>query len=241
MASANERWSTLQNSFGGLFCSSLSATSDAYLPSSSSPTLTFTPMGPLPLTSLSNSSSNTDSQPPYHLRRRTWPSERLCTENLTPFLKLLPCKRRAGLAQLLDPHKLVGADWHGMGVHTTWVQDGERRGVELELMVRAVFDPVRMSFGSLRGSHYPHMSRSCELIIHTDWSLVSVFGVEVGKACAAAERSEIKVHLPSANGDVYSINPEPARVERGQQGESIGVYELAQGSVFCHSPVDPGD
>lgn len=40
----------------------------------------------------------------------------VCTENLTPFLKLLPCKGKAGVASLLDGHKLFDASWQSMSV-----------------------------------------------------------------------------------------------------------------------------
>ena len=45
-----------------------------------SPSLTFLPEGDLPPSMT------------YQLRHGTLPSENVCTENLTPFLKLLPCK-----------------------------------------------------------------------------------------------------------------------------------------------------
>ena len=40
------------------------------------------------------------------------PRESVCTENLTPFAKLLPCRRGSGgLAELLNPHVLFGAPY----------------------------------------------------------------------------------------------------------------------------------
>jgi phosphatidylinositol glycan class T len=53
----------------------------------------------------------------HSLRHATLPAERVCTENLTPFLKLLPCPACAGVAALLEPHKIFDADWHGLGMH----------------------------------------------------------------------------------------------------------------------------
>lgn len=40
----------------------------------------------------------------------------VCTENLTPFVKLLPCKGKAGISSLLDGHKLFDASWQSMSV-----------------------------------------------------------------------------------------------------------------------------
>jgi phosphatidylinositol glycan class T len=46
----------------------------------------------------------------------TLPHEVVCTENLTPFLKLLPCKGKAGISSLLDGHKLFDAAWQTMAI-----------------------------------------------------------------------------------------------------------------------------
>jgi phosphatidylinositol glycan class T len=51
-----------------------------------------------------------------HLLHGTLPGEVVCTENLTPFLKLLPCKGKAGISSLLDGHKLFDASWQSMSI-----------------------------------------------------------------------------------------------------------------------------
>lgn len=51
-----------------------------------------------------------------HLLHGTLPGEVVCTENLTPFLKLLPCKGKAGISSLFDGHKLFDAAWQSMSV-----------------------------------------------------------------------------------------------------------------------------
>ena len=70
-------------------------------------------------------------------------SEHVCTKNLTPFLKLLPCESRTGLAELLNPQHIFNADWRGLGVHVCSTE----AGVELSLGAQAVLDPVRQSGG----------------------------------------------------------------------------------------------
>ena len=85
----------------------------------------------------------------YHLRHASLPSEHVCTENLTPFLKLLPCKSLSGIASLVNPHRLFDADWHGLGVHVRYVRDA---GIEVRLSFQAVFDPVRYSLDKKRGT-----------------------------------------------------------------------------------------
>lgn len=54
-----------------------------------------------------------------HLLHGTLPREVVCTENLTPFLKLLPCKGKAGISSLLDGHKLFDASWQSMSIDVT--------------------------------------------------------------------------------------------------------------------------
>jgi hypothetical protein len=49
-------------------------------------------------------------------RHAQLPAENLCTENLTPFLKLLPCKGLSGLSALMKPYVLLAHEWHAMGV-----------------------------------------------------------------------------------------------------------------------------
>lgn len=84
---------------------------------------------------------------PHSLRYAAIPSENVCTENLTPFVKLLPCKAQAGIASLLNPHKLFDADWHGMSITVRWL---ENTGIELRLGFGAILDPVRLNEGGMR-------------------------------------------------------------------------------------------
>ena len=54
--------------------------------------------------------------PNLQLLHGSLPHEVVCTENLTPFLKLLPCKGKAGISSLLDGHKLFDASWQVMAI-----------------------------------------------------------------------------------------------------------------------------
>lgn len=134
MNSIDERWRGLRNALAGLFCASLGAPDELR---TTSPARAFAPEGALP-----------GWGAPHRVRHASLPSEHVCTENLTPFLKLLPCKSLSGIARLLDPHRLFDADWHGMGVHVVW-RRGE--GVELRLAFQAVFDPFRISASRKQG------------------------------------------------------------------------------------------
>ena len=139
----DERWKALQNSLSGLFCASLGRMDTLH---TTSPTRAFPPTGDLPRLPAPHT---------HALRHATLPAERVCTENLTPFLKLLPCPARAGIAALLEPHRVFDADWHGLGVHVRWRAGA---GVELVLAVQAVLDPVRISAERRRGEWGPHIA-----------------------------------------------------------------------------------
>lgn len=45
------------------------------------------------------------------------PREPVCTENLTPWKKLLPCRDRAGLSELLSSFIIYDVHFHSMGIH----------------------------------------------------------------------------------------------------------------------------
>ena len=97
--------------------------------------MTFDPVGDHSNASLAN----------LHLLHGTLPREVVCTENLTPFLKLLPCKGKAGISSLLDGHKLFDASWQSMAIDVRPVcpSDGSICMVEMEQTVDMVVDIER--------------------------------------------------------------------------------------------------
>ncbi|KAH9025433.1 Gpi16 subunit, GPI transamidase component-domain-containing protein [Lactarius pseudohatsudake] len=91
------RWKVLQNSLLGLFCASLGSTD---VPHTTSLAHAFPPSGnfPRPHTMHTPYAMPHSSRSAYH-----------GTENLKPFLKFLPCPKRAGVAALLEPHRAFDA------------------------------------------------------------------------------------------------------------------------------------
>lgn len=100
---ADGRWLTLTNALSGLFCASLNFIDSTR---TTRPVMSFQPTGDHPNVNSSD----------LHLLHGTLPREVVCTENLTPFLKLLPCKGKAGISSLLDGHKLFDASWQSMSI-----------------------------------------------------------------------------------------------------------------------------
>eukprot|EP01137_Pigoraptor_chileana_P013888 Opistho-2@4867 len=50
------------------------------------------------------------------IRRVSLPHDLVCTENLTPWLKQLPCREESGLASLLNPRRLFASSFFSMSV-----------------------------------------------------------------------------------------------------------------------------
>lgn len=92
-----------------------------------------------PIASFEPAGDHSSSQ--LHLLHGTLPGEVVCTENLTPFLKLLPCKGKAGVSSLFDGHKLFDASWQSMAVDVRPVcpESGECM-VQIEQTVDMVLD-----------------------------------------------------------------------------------------------------
>ncbi|KAK0460070.1 GPI transamidase component PIG-T [Desarmillaria tabescens] len=180
------RWQGLRNALAGLFCASIGSLDEQR---TTSPVLSFAPEGSLP-----------DWGVEHELRHASLASEHVCTENLTPFLKLLPCKSLSGIASLLNPHRLFDANWHGMGLHVLWNPDA---GVEVRLTFQSVSDPLRISAGKKQ-----------------DWSFSTLFDRTIERTCPVAQSSIVDVALP--RGALYSITPEPPRID-----QNVAFYDLS--------------
>lgn len=179
-----DRWKGLTGALAGLFCTSLDALDERH------------------------------TVQPHHSPGRTMhaqlPTENVCTENLTPFLKLLPCKNAKGLATLLNPLAVFSANFHGLGVHVLRRDEG---GWQVRLTVTSVFAPAVTRDVSIR-----------------DWSMSSIFGRTLETGCPLAERSTVRVLRPDDAGS-YEVSPLPkfpecARPGKGGCRRSGGRYEL---------------
>ncbi|KAG8738458.1 Subunit of the glycosylphosphatidylinositol transamidase complex-like protein [Ceratobasidium sp. 414] len=188
----DKRWHTLTNALAGLFCASLGSM-DARR--TTVPKIAFRPGGDLP------------GDYPHSLRYSSLPSESVCTENLTPFVKLLPCKAHTGIASLLNPHKLFDADWHGMSITVRWL---ENTGVEIRLGFGAVMDPVRLNGDSMR----------------RDWSFRSLFDKPLYKSCLVASKSEVLVGM-GPTSDASVLLPYGHKFHKVSDTRSLAVYDVS--------------
>lgn len=102
---AMTQWNQLVNYLSGLFCASLNFIDSS---STTSPVTLFQPDDSALL--------NIPLKSQLHLFRSALPREPVCTENLTPFLKILPTKGKAGIASLLTGRKVFDSEWSSMAV-----------------------------------------------------------------------------------------------------------------------------
>ncbi|KAG0142502.1 hypothetical protein CROQUDRAFT_50207 [Cronartium quercuum f. sp. fusiforme G11] len=186
-------WSGLTNTLAGLFCASLGRLAEPAHVSRPPPEL-FPPRNP------TQPATETKGELDLELFHGLLPLEQPCTENLTPVLRLLPCKGHAGLAMLANPHRLLEGNWQSIGVNLRRGKEIGNPGLELELVIEAVLDPVRRD----RSSGGPGKR---------DWSLQSVFERSVSRACPIARSSRIivvddpiGVLEPRAESDGLPIN-----------------------------------
>ncbi|XP_061638832.1 GPI transamidase component PIG-T isoform X1 [Phyllopteryx taeniolatus] len=199
-------WSELTNVLSGIFCASLN-----FIDSTNSiqPSASFKPLG---------IGNVTDHR---FLRYATLPREIVCTENLTPWKKLLPCGSKAGLAVLLKSEKLFHSSFHSQAVHIRpMCQDTHCTTTlwELRQTLNVVFDLHTSGQGK------------------REWSLFKMFSRTLTDACPLASSSKIYVDVSDSDeGEQFELSPatpllSPA-VALGDR-RTFSVYDLTQETTF---------
>ena len=150
-ASPAARFASLLSGLTGLICASLNTLT---VTQTSQPSLLYPP-------TTVNSTS-------YYA---TLPREAVCTENLTPLYRLLPCRNAAGIGRLLHSVRVFDSLYRSLQVR--WASDGQGGGV-LVLAVMAV-----MGGRGLEGG----------------WGVKELFDEPSVSGCSVASRSEVWVHL----------------------------------------------
>ncbi|KAJ1988838.1 Subunit of the glycosylphosphatidylinositol transamidase complex-like protein, partial [Coemansia thaxteri] len=153
---SEHQWRGLTNALSGVFCASLNfidATSTV------TPQLTF---------------ANTESLSGGVLRHGYLPRENVCTENLTPWTKQLPCQSKSGLGLLLNPYRLYNVNFHSMGLSlVTGVDAGGRPVHKYKQHISVVVDPLALGLGDR-------------------WSLAELMDGQLATACPVAARSTVR-------------------------------------------------
>lgn len=127
---AKKQWYSLTKTLSGFFCALFNFIDD---------TITTTPKNII-------GDGNTvliDPKNSLYLLKAALPSEPICTENLTPFLKLLPTRGKAGVSSLLDGHKLFDSLWHAMLIDVNTVCTDAGCHLDMQETISAVIDVNR--------------------------------------------------------------------------------------------------
>lgn len=126
---AVRQWVRLAELLLGFFCASLNFVTDA---------ITTRPLH------TAGGGFVADSTNRLYVMRAALPDEPICTENLTPFLKMLPTRGKAGVALVLDGHKLYDSLWHAMGVDLVSDCSGGECVLRLHQNIHKVVDIDRL-------------------------------------------------------------------------------------------------
>ncbi|KAM3618033.1 uncharacterized protein V6R79_014333 [Siganus canaliculatus] len=199
-------WKELTNVLSGIFCASLN-----FIDSTNTvqPSASFKPLG---------IGNVTDHR---FLRYATLPREIVCTENLTPWKKLLPCGSKAGLAVLLKSEKLFHSSFHSQAVHIRPVcQDWECSTTfwEMRQTLNVVFDLHTSAQGK------------------REWSLFKMFSRTLTEACPLASSSKIYIDITdNPQGEQFEVSPaSPLLSQAVVLGDrrTFTVYDLTQQTTF---------
>uniref|UniRef100_A0A668S1C7 Phosphatidylinositol glycan anchor biosynthesis, class T n=2 Tax=Oreochromis aureus TaxID=47969 RepID=A0A668S1C7_OREAU len=199
-------WKELTNVLSGIFCASLN-----FIDSTNTvqPSASFKPLG------IGNVTDHS------FLRYATLPREIVCTENLTPWKKLLPCGSKAGLAVLLKSEKLFHSSFHSQAVHIRSVcQDWQCKTTSWELRqtVNSVFDL--------------HNSGQAK----REWSLFKMFSRTLTEACPLASSSKLYIDITdNPEGEQFELSPATSLLSQAVvlgDRRTFSVYDLTQETTF---------
>ena len=164
------KWKQLMASLSGLFCASLNLADELV---TGEPRLILLPNDPLNVASI-----NPDE---YRPRMTEMPREAVCTENLTPFLKLLPCTNKAGVASLINPLKVFNSRFHSMNI-LVQVLCSDATCTEKHILLKQTLSMV--------------FNWSLWNPEHLDWTLKDIFERNFGPQIDFARRSAVHLVLP---------------------------------------------
>ncbi|XP_063357513.1 GPI transamidase component PIG-T [Cydia amplana] len=195
----DKQWQELSSTLAGLFCASLNFIQNF---NTVTPQMVLWPSGAFKI------NQNVTSQ----LRYASLPREIVCTENLTPWKKLLPCESSRGFASLLNSRMIHNTNYHSIGVHFRKMcstKDCTQTHLEIKQTVALVYD--------------------YNIIKSSDWSFRKLFGQGLPGACPLSTKSTIYVDVSSNDTQQFQLLSPPDKMELSQRGGSqvkLAVYDV---------------
>jgi phosphatidylinositol glycan class T len=159
--SSDDNWTHLKAALGGIFCASLSTIDTA--------------------TTMAGTKYIYAKQYHGYLQR-----EMLCTENLAPLIKLLPCRTKGGLATLLKATTVFEADFTSIGLTVTADREGllttslttalilDNANVLLSPAATNLQQQERQRQRQRQRQHCPHASSSFIQLNQPTWGTLAV-------------------------------------------------------------------
>lgn len=197
----DKRWKGLTSTLSGLLCTSFNFINSA---NSVRPKFSFRPLG-VDSTAEEGSEGNDDNE---RVRYAVLPREIVCTENLTPWKKMLPCDSTKGLASLLNARFIHNTNYHSIGAHYRQMcLDAECTDTKIEFKqtVSLVYDLVLLG------------GRADE------WSIRKLFGTGLFSYCPLATTSNIYVDVSDNN---IELNKQPDSTHTAQIGGNHIKYAI---------------
>ncbi|CAF3854820.1 unnamed protein product [Rotaria sordida] len=200
------RWTSFAHELGGLLCASLNFVDSNV--STSSPHYSFRPQSTLPI-------SKNLHQDNSLVRYAVLPREIVCTENLTPWKKLLPCvaggSNHKGLVGLLDnAPKLYHSTYHSLRMDLRQIcANIECTSTQLEFS---------MALAIVVDTTSPKPD-------HNEWTFRSIFGSNIAQICPLSSLTNVYVDLQLSQTNSFNLSPEPDySIEQGTT--PIIIYDL---------------
>ncbi|XP_037938466.1 GPI transamidase component PIG-T [Teleopsis dalmanni] len=193
-AGVDEQWTRLASTFSGILCASLNFIDKT---NTVEPKYSFRPQF----------AAGISRDIPKYVRYASLPREIVCTENLTPWKKLLPCNSKHGFASLLNSGYVHNTNYHSLGIKVRTICEKFAENCILEFT--ETFDFVY----------------DAKILGNNDFSIRRLFGQGLNGHCALAKTSKIYVNLD----DRYSLAPQPdfsVWSLRGGARTNYGVYDI---------------
>ncbi|XP_062182961.1 uncharacterized protein LOC133887066 [Phragmites australis] len=180
-----------------------------------------------------------------NLRYGALPREAVCTENLTPWLKLLPCRDKAGIASLLYRPSIYKGYYHSQKLK---LRSSESLGTILDQTLSVVLQPNTVSGKQLR-SNDGHLQPS--------WSIKHLFNRRLSGKCLVSKSSRIFIEIDkviigkvnksgtdvSWNNEFFALSSGPDRVIKELNNlkvQASSLYEYDVGNYSEDKPFDVG-
>ncbi|CAL5058616.1 unnamed protein product [Urochloa decumbens] len=180
-----------------------------------------------------------------NLRYGALPREAVCTENLTPWLKLLPCRDKAGIASLLYRPSIYKGYYHSQKLK---LRSSQTLGIVLDQTLAVVLQPNTISGKPLYSNHGQ---------LQPSWSMNQLFNRKLSGKCLVSKSSRIFIEVDkgivdkvnktgsdlSWNNEFFVLSNGPDRLIKNLNNlevKSSFIYEYDVSNYSEEKPFDVG-